>query len=480
MKTKAYLLKFIIILPLLLQVTSCEDTLEEQIYSQLAPGNFLTTEAGIDAALGAVYNEFYDRWHEGYRWLMDIFEAGYGYNEGGSFEARYAEIHEQFLLSSLSYQPQDSWDDYYMLIRDANIVLDNLESGDFDESFKTLKRSEALALRGYAYSQLYNYFGPTPIFVSSQPGEDKKARATEQEMMTRIESDLTEAAAGLPVDQDDYGRITKGGALAMLCKYYLNTKQWDKANTTAQQIMNLGLYELQPTYKDVFDYDNEKNSELIVVIPSDPVNAGNNAIQGLTIPNDYPLPPGTSTWAARLYGYDWFVDSIDVIDTWVDNFVSGYVNVTGDTIAGYGVDKTLIMFKYGPDPNASGVNGGMDFPVIRYADILMSRAEALNELNEPNQESIDLINMIRNRAGIDPVELVDFASKEELRDYIFQERLWEFYFECKSREDMIRHGTFISSAQARGLSAQNYMVLYPIPQTEIESNPNCEQNPGYN
>jgi hypothetical protein len=480
MKTKAYLLKFIIILPLLLQVASCEDILEEQIYSQLAPGNFLTTEAGIDAALGAVYNEFFDRWHEGYRWLMDVFEAGYGYNEGGSFEARYAEIHEQFLLSSISYQPQDSWGDYYTLIRNANIVLDNLESGDFEESFKTVKRAEALALRGYTYSQLYNYFGPTPIFVSSQPEEDKKARATEQEMMARIESDLTEAAAGLPVDQDDWGRITKGGALAMLCKYYLNTKQWDNASSTAQQIMTLGVYELQPTYQDVFDYNNEKNSELIVVIASDPVNAGNNAMQGLTIPNDYPLPPGTSTWAARLYGYDWFVDSFDENDTRNDDFVLGYVNKTGDTVPGYGVDKTLIMFKYGPDPNASGVNGGMDYPVIRYADILMSRAEALNELNGPNQESIDLINMIRSRAGVDPVELVNFASKEELRDHIFQERLWEFYFECKSREDMIRHGTFISSAQARGLSAQDYMVLYPIPQTEIESNPNCEQNQGYN
>ena len=103
----------------------------------------------------------------------------------------------------------------------------------------------------------------------------------------------------------------------------------------------------------------------------------------------------------------------------------------------------------------------------------------MNEINGPTQESINLINMIRNRAGVDPVALTDFASKDELRDAIFQERQWEFFIECKSREDMRRYGNFISAAQDRGTGAQDYMELYPIPQTEVEANPNCEQNPGY-
>jgi len=479
MKTKSKILKYILVLPLLFVFAGCEDVLEEKIYSQLAPGNYLTTEAGIEAAVGAVYNQFFNRTVESYRWLMDVFEAGYGYNEGGSFEARYAQIHEEFLLTSLSYQPLDSWNNYYYTVRNANIVLDNLELSEFDQDFYTAKKGEALALRGYTYWRLYNFFGPTPIITSSQPAEDKVARATDQEMMARIETDLTEAIADLPVVQDDWGRITKGGAMAILCKYYLNTKQWDNAASMAQQIMNLNEYELQPTYQDIFAYDNKKNAEIIVVIPSDATNAPDWVIQGLTIPNDYVFPPGISTYAARLYGFDSFVDSFDPLDTRDDDFVLQYVNTGGTTVPGYGVDKSLIGFKYPLDPNGIGVNRGFDFPVIRYADILMSRAEALNEINGPNQESIDLINMIRNRAGVDPLLLGDFASKDELRDAIFQERLWEFFIEGKSREDMRRYGNFISDAQDRGKAAQDYMELYPIPQTEVEANPNCEQNPGY-
>ncbi len=479
MKTKAKYLKYVLVLPLLFVFTSCEDVLEEQIYSQLAPGNYLTTEAGIEAAVGAVYNQFFNRTREGYRWLMDVFEAGYGYNEGGSFEARYAQIHEDFLLSSLSYQPLDNWNNYYYTVRNANIVLDNLELSEFDQDFYTAKKGEALALRGYTYWRLYNYFGPTPIITSSQPEEDKVARATEQEMMARIESDLTEAIADLPVEREDWGRITKGGAMGILCKYYLNTNQWDNAASMAQQIINLGVYELQPTYRDIFSYDNKKNAELMVVIPSDATNAGDWVMQGLTIPNDYVFPPGIGTYAARLYGYDWFVDSFDPNDTRDDDFVLGYVNTTGDSIPGYGVDKTLIRFKYSLDPNGNGVSAGFDFVILRYADILMARAEALNEINGPNQESIDLINMIRVRAGVSPVPLALFASKEDLRLAILQERAWEFFIECKSREDLRRHGLFIAAAQARGINAQDYMDLYPIPQSEIEANPNCEQNPGY-
>lgn len=479
MKTKANILKYILVLPLLFALVGCEDVLEEQIYSQLAPGNYLTTEAGIEAAVGAVYGTFFNRTREGYRCLMDVFEAGYAYNEGGSFEARYAQIHEDFLLSSISYQPQDNWNNFYTAIRNANIVLDNLEAGEFDESFKALKGAEALALRGYTYWRLYNFYGPVPILTSSQPEEDKVARATEQEMMARIESDLIAAAADLPVEQDDWGRITQGGALGILCKYYLNTKQWDEAASTALEIMGLDEYGLQLSYQDIFSYANKMNDELMLVIPSDAVNAGDWVMQGLTIPNDYVFPPGISTYAARLYGYDWFVDSFDPLDTRDDDFVLQYVNTTGATVPGYGVDKTLIRFKYPMDPNGNGVSTGLDYPILRYADILMSRAEALNEINGPNQESIDLVNLVRARAGVDPLVLGDFASTAELRDAIFQERLWEFFIEGKSREDMIRYGNFISDAQDRGKSAQDYMEIYPIPQTEIEANPNCEQNPGY-
>jgi hypothetical protein len=122
---------------------------------------------------------------------------------------------------------------------------------------------------------------------------------------------------------------------------------------------------------------------------------------------------------------------------------------------------------------------GNDFPIIRYADILLSRAEALNELAGPSEEAISLINLVRQVAGVPPVLLSDFNGKEELRDHILDERSWEFFTEELRRQDLIRHGKFIELANERGKSAFDYHVLFPIPQNEIDRNPNLEQNPGY-
>jgi hypothetical protein len=101
-------------------------------------------------------------------------------------------------------------------------------------------------------------------------------------------------------------------------------------------------------------------------------------------------------------------------------------------------------------------------------------------MNGPNQESIDLINEVRDRAGIPNLELSQFASKQALNDTILQERKWEFYFEMKRREDLLRHDKFISSAQARGIGgAEERDVLFPLPQDAMDANPELEQNEGY-
>lgn len=134
--------------------------------------------------------------------------------------------------------------------------------------------------------------------------------------------------------------------------------------------------------------------------------------------------------------------------------------------------------KYQWDPNAVGQGAGNDLPVIRYADILLTRAEALNEMNGPTQEAIDLVNLVRERAGVSLIEVGNF-SKESFRDHIYQEREWEFYYEQMRREDQIRHGIFIQKAQERGINAQEFHRLFPIPQQVLDANSDIEQNPGY-
>ncbi len=139
-----------------------------------------------------------------------------------------------------------------------------------------------------------------------------------------------------------------------------------------------------------------------------------------------------------------------------------------------------MVWKYVPDPNANGQEHGNDVSEMRYADILLSRAEALNEISGPTQEAIGLINQVRTRAGIPDLQLADFPSKENLRAAILLERGHEFFYEGLRRRDLIRHDKFIEFAKNRGVAnAQDFRKLYPIPIAAINANPLLTQNPGY-
>ena len=103
----------------------------------------------------------------------------------------------------------------------------------------------------------------------------------------------------------------------------------------------------------------------------------------------------------------------------------------------------------------------------------------MNELNGPSQEAIDLINRVRARAKITLLKLVDYSTKEKLRDFILEERNKELYSEGKRREDLVRQNKFIQQALDRKINAKPYQILYPFPQTQLDNNPNLKQNEGY-
>ena len=104
----------------------------------------------------------------------------------------------------------------------------------------------------------------------------------------------------------------------------------------------------------------------------------------------------------------------------------------------------------------------------------------MNELFGPSQDALDLIDDVRNRAGLDDLKLSDFGDKKKLQDQILDERKWEFWYEGKRRTDLIRTGRFITDAQKRGIkNAQDFHVYFPIPQSAIDANPLLKQNTGY-
>ena len=139
------------------------------------------------------------------------------------------------------------------------------------------------------------------------------------------------------------------------------------------------------------------------------------------------------------------------------------------------------ILKWEVDPNRSGGDSGNDYAFFRYSHILLAKAEALNELNGPNQESIDLINQVRAR-DFDPdkpIALADFGSTQELRDRILDERGFELLWEGYRRQDLIRTGHFLEAWTLKQADDGPYRKLFPIPQTQLDANPNLVQNPGY-
>lgn len=480
-RMKNKILTSIIILFVSLVPFSCTDTLEETVYSELSD-TFLQTEDGMNTLVYSMYSSAHT---VGLNFPRDFFVSsymsGYAWGKGGTWETATSAPFQSFTWDANNGHFSAKWTELYLIIRNANLVLDKLGEVTFTDAYKKMITAEAKGIRGQAYAILYNYFGTTPIFTSTLTTELERPRATEAEMKSRIETDLTEAIADLPVVASQYGRLTKGAALGILSKYYLQTKQWQKCADATKRIIDLGKYELKANYSNAFGVANEgaANKEVIWAHPADPVNHA-EMVEALNFPTDFPRPASASYYATRTYWYDSFLDSFESGDTRKNVFVTSYVSTSsGATVKGYGINQSLCN-KYGSDASSIAANSGIDLPEIRYADILLSRAEALNELTGPTQESIDLINQIRTRAGITTLNLSSF-NQTTLRSAILNERIHELFFEGKERDDLIRNGTFISGAVARGVkNAQNFHVLFPIPQSEIDASSQInENNPGY-
>lgn len=471
--------KFLSVFFVLAFFQGCEDALEENIYSQLSPSTLLTSEKGVASVLNSAYSYAHRNDGGAGNWspyYLGSSPAGEFYGKGGSIESLWVQL-ENFSWDANHGQIISQWPIYYRAIRDANVVLDNLDPSKFSAAFVASATAEAKFIRGWAYSELYKLYGRLPLHKSLSD-DPLQVRASDAETRAYIEENLLAAIPALP-DTGPVGRATKGAARGVLCKYYLNTKQWQKAADIAKEIIDMGKFGLETTFDRLYSLTNENNKEMLWSLPKiGAVAATANSVQALVFPPTYPRPyTNNGVFAARLYLFDAFVNSFQDGDKRKSLIVTEWKLANGTPQIGLGKNESFPN-KYPWDPNSAGWQSGNDVPVIRYADILISRAEALNEQSGPSQDALDLINLVRTRAGVPNLTLTGL-TRESLREAILKERSWEFFYEGKTREDLLRHDLFITRAVARGKNAKPHHVLYPIPQTELDANKLLEQNPGY-
>jgi len=432
------------------------------------PRIFLTTQEGIKSVLDGAYAEGYLNGYSHHsvrnieEWCTDIeWETGGGEN-------RTAVLMINFTWdASVGWMYGDMWLKPYRAIRNANVVLENIANTNMTENERATYIAEARFLRALSYYYLHSWFGPVPLRKSSED-ELYLARPSEEEMQQFIESELLAAIPDLPDpgNEEAYGRVNKGGARTLLAKFFLNTKQWQKAADMAKEVMDMGNSSLFPEYSMLFRVENDRNSEYILSYPQIPNAPSCNYVNG-AFPGGFAYHPESGltfqsswrNWAAQYRLYDSFYNSFEDGDKRMDLIIDSYVNNNGQTVSLLNNNNTR-SFKYWPDPAASGNDHGNDVPGVRYADILLSRAEALNELNGPNQESIDLINTVRDRADVELLSLTDFSTKEELRMHLLDERAWEFFTEGKPDQNWDLH--FLGTRK-RDFKCQSDPCAFPYP-----------------
>ena len=492
MQIKKYLSYIPVLLMGAILLTGCKRMLDMTPKDEFSPGTVLTNTAGMKALLFSSYAGIQSQ--PNYRFSLNFAEVctDVAFNTGGNENLIYTQFINFTWDPSVGQFAGICWTPYYSAIRDANLVLENIESvSDASESLKKQFIAEARFLRAYAYTQLYNYFGTVPLRTSSAEAITLP-RAEESQLKAFVETELNACVSDLPDPgkEEAFGRATKGVALATLAKFLLNTREWQKAADAAQRLIDINYYSLYPVFKDMFKVEHEGNKEMIWVVPctNAKVNLGNWFPSGA-------MPVGFKTsdqlpeyvWTSAIQNFatkyklrDAFVKTFDTTDKRYTIVLRKYVNNANKVIDLTTTPNSTCSMKYF-DNNGLKNESGNDIPLLRYADILLTKAEALNELSGvPSEEAFRLVNQVRTRAGIGDLNLVNTPTKEAFRDAILRERGWEFISEGKRREDLVRQNKFVSSALQRGVvNAKPEHVLFPIPQAEIDANPEIVQNKGY-
>jgi hypothetical protein len=400
-------------------------------------------------------------------------------------------------LSSLTHDAtsdrvQVAWRQIYSGINRANVSIDNIPKVSGSEVVKTRLINEAKFIRALLYFQAVRLWGGVPIVLHEPKSIDleslKANRATVDQVYTQIITDLKDAES-LPTTYpaNDAGRATSGAAKAILAKVYLTRKDWPNAILKTKEVINGGYgYALFENFADVFNKTKKNGKEHIFSVQFEPNQAGNGSsgstFQGTSFTGFTATEPADIISDVAL-----FYDTYTAGDTRRDvSYAKQLLNPATGTL--YTFPKPIFK-KYLDLTNlATPGNVAINFPIIRYADILLSLAEATNEQSGPTTEAYEALNQVRRRAYGKPINTPDPTidlsglTPVTFRAAIQEERKKEFVQEGQRWYDLVRWGTLVTEVKkvVAKASVSERNNLYPIPQSERNINPvGLPQNPGY-
>ena len=506
---------------------ACTD-LEETPYGGIPEAEYGQTEAQFIAALGAAYSGLFGLpgGHGGYWSITEISsdeaiipQRGSDWFDGGIWLRTHSHT---WNVNEPGFN--NAWNQLFGGIATCNRLIETLEN--LNPELAPTFINELRGLRALYYYWAIDNFGNVPIVTNFADADPTPATANRQEVYNFIVGELTEIIPTLDqsVNQSTYARINANTARAILAKMYLNaevytgTSRWDELVSVTDEIIDGGAYILEPNFHANFSSDNGPQvRETIFAIPYDRVFGRNFNLGAQT--NHYVAQP---LFAATQQPWNGFASVTEFYNSFEDEdnrkgvygdpgvpgtFLAGPLEFNGAALtdpsfeeadlngapvehrpelSGLGLievipdewqqsslrEEGVRVYKYNYQNGFDPGSMDNDFPIFRYADVLLMKAEGLWRQDNGSDEALSLVNMVRMRAGVD-------AFEELNADNLLAERGREMAFEMWRRSDQIRFGKFTTGSWTFKNASEDYRRLFPIPFEQIQANPNLVQNPGY-
>lgn len=529
-----------------LGMTSCSDFLDTVPHDALSPATTWQTEDDAQKFLVGCY----DGWADANEILYLDCGSDFGYNNfqweswktigNGSMSA----ANEVYNLYSFS------------MIRRCNTFLENIDKVEFsDESVKNDMIGQVRTIRAYQYFDKNWWYGGVPIIENYETAEEAQvARNTEEEVKQFIYDELDAAIPLLNETPKSRGYIAKGTALAIKMRSALYYGDYERAKEAAQAIMDLKQYELEPDYANIFTVAGQGSKEIIASVQyienlktlytigqmyPNADGGWSSIVPTQNLVDTYEMDNGLTKEEAGDYydpahpfahrdprmamtiifpGQDWNGRIFNTLDKQIVNAATGAEETNGDYPANAdNASKTALSWnKYlGPKSQYADMWSTNACPIVfRYAEVLLTYAEAENELNGPSAKVYDLLNQIRNRVGMPDVDQSKYGTQSTLRELIRRERSVELAGEGLRRADILRwkdaNGKMVAETVLNGpltriigtvdhsgtdpytratitrtdelIENRSFAVhnrYFPMAQSDMDANPNLEQNPGY-
>lgn len=486
---------------LLLFNTSCEDFLEETDQSNFTQDTYFTQPKHAESIVNAAYADLRSTTGGGFGgapWMMLEFATGLANTDLGQAQ-------NSINIRNLSNNSDNTyggtyWTSSYRGIANANLAIKNIPTITMDESQKTKFLGEARFLRAYYYYNLVRIFGQVPL-ITEPVGLDSEAlyppKSTEEEIYNLIVEDLVAAeAAGLPVT-DKSGKVTTGAIKSLLSSVYLTmagyplqkgAEYYQKAADKAQEVIASGAYSLFTSYNDLHNEATENTGEHILMVQFAPFIISSGWQTSII-----PYNKGISAYSdetGAIYANTDFVQTYEPGDKRAKEKEFYYTEYTlsSDRNTTINLGGHFIYKHFDPKAQLETTNSGLNWMLMRYAEVLLIYAEAANEVSGgPTPEANEAINKIRRRA-----ELPELAglSQQQFREATWREKWHELSYENKTWFDMVRlrkaynvktgnFDDYVGHQFSYGPVLKERELLFPVPTAEIRNNKNLVQNTGY-